>query len=222
MIIFNETLSPAWLTKKRSLSMAGLLLLMGSLISAKPAFAHHPFGGETPDTALAGFLSGLGHPVIGFDHFVFVIAVGLLAALQRRGMVVPAAFILMSLAGTGIHLMGVDLPAPELVISASVLLFGALLALKDRLNEILVIGLGAIAGIFHGYAYGEAIVGAEMTSLMAYLVGFSLIQLMISLSAYFLGRRVTENGKARTLPLRFAGFAICGIGIALLNGLITG
>lgn len=221
MVLFNERFSPAWLTR-RSVSTAGLLLLVSCLVSASPALAHHPFGGETPSTGLAGFLSGLGHPVIGFDHFVFVVAVGLIAALQRRGIAVPATFILMSLAGTGLHLMGIDLPAPELVISASVLLFGGLLALKDRLNEVLVIGLGAIAGLFHGYAYGEAIVGAEMTPLLAYLAGFSLIQLVIALLAYVLGRRITKNGTAPTLPLRFAGFVICGIGMTLLNGIITG
>lgn len=198
-----------------------LPLLMGlSLLIATPVYAHHPFGGETPSTLLAGFLSGLGHPVVGFDHLVFVIAVGLLAALQRRGMVLPIAFVLTSLAGTGVHLQGMDLPVPELIISASVLIFGGLLALKERLHDGVVIGLGAIAGLFHGYAYGEAIVGAEMTPTIAYLAGFSLIQLAISLTAYFLAQRSTQKGAA--LPLRFAGFTISGIGIALLNGIILG
>lgn len=44
-----------------------------------PALAHHPFGGTTPSTWIQGFLSGMGHPVIGPDHFVFTIVVGLLA-----------------------------------------------------------------------------------------------------------------------------------------------
>ncbi len=222
MIIFNAITTQSWLTQKRSLSVAGLLLLVGGLFSASPALAHHPFGGETPNTLLAGFLSGIGHPVIGFDHLVFVIAVGLLAALQPRGLSVPVAFVMTSLAGTGLHLMGFDLPIPEIVITASVFLSGVLLAQKSRLNDLLVVGTVAIAGLFHGYAYGEAIVGAEITPLLAYLVGFSLIQLVISLSACVLGQRVIQTAATPRLPLRFAGFLICGVGIALLNGIIAG
>ena len=33
-----------------------------------PAAAHHPMGGAMPATAMEGFLSGLGHPVIEPDH----------------------------------------------------------------------------------------------------------------------------------------------------------
>ena len=59
-------------------------------------------------------MSGMGHPVIGIDHLAFVIAAGLVAALMRRGVLVPIVFVLGSLAGTGIHLQALDLPAPEL------------------------------------------------------------------------------------------------------------
>jgi urease accessory protein len=218
---FNVIFSQSWLTKGRRLSAIALLLI-GCLLTAAPAQAHHAFGGQRPDSFLTGFLGGMAHPVIGLDHFVFVVAAGLLAALQCRGILIPVAFVLASLAGTGVHLMRLDLPAPELIISASVLIFGVLLASKNHLNTAIVIGLGAIAGIFHGYAYGEAIVGAEMTPLLAYLAGFALIQLIISLLAYLLGQRMLKNATVETLPLRFAGFTICGVGIALLNSIITG
>jgi urease accessory protein len=219
--IFNVIFSQSWLTKGCRLS-AIALLLMGCLLTAAPVLAHHPFGGQRPDSFLMGFLGGMGHPVISLDHFVFVIAAGLLAALQFRGIMIPVTFVLASLAGTGVHLMRLDLPAPELIISVSVLIFGILLAIKDHLNTAIVAGLGAIAGIFHGYAYGEAIIGAEMTPLLAYLAGLSLIQLLISLLAYWLGQHILKNGTIEPLPLRFAGFTICGVGIALLNGIITG
>jgi len=32
-----------------------------------------------------------------------------------------------------------------------------------------------IAGIFHGYAYGESIIGARVAALVAYLIGFTVI-----------------------------------------------
>ena len=38
------------------------------------AIAHHPMGGNTPSTLWEGLLSGVGHPIIGFDHLAFIVA----------------------------------------------------------------------------------------------------------------------------------------------------
>ncbi len=79
--------------------------------------------------------------------------------------------------GTEVHLAKLALPEFELFVSGSILLFGILLVIKNSLNTMIVAGLAAIAGIFHGYAYGESIFGAENTPLVAYLIGFTAIQL---------------------------------------------
>lgn len=207
---------------KRSLG-ASLLAGLGVISSSIAAQAHHPFGGQTPSNFLEGFLSGLGHPVIGSDHLVFVIAMGLIAAILRQGVWVPLAFVSTALLGTGIHLQSWNLPTPEVFISASVLLFGGLLALKQSPNPWLTTGLAAAAGLFHGYAYGEAIVGAEMTPIIAYLVGFSVVQLAIAALAYRCGRAFNPTPSAlSTLPLRFAGCAIAGMGLAFLSAVLLG
>jgi len=203
-----------------------VLALLGGvslLLIAKPAAAHHAFGGETPSNILEGFLSGIAHPVIGLDHFAFVVAIGLLAALKERGIFIPVAFILAALAGTGIHVMGFDLPTPELFISASVLGCGVMLAMKEYPNLMRLIVLATVAGIFHGYAYGEAIVGAQMTPLVAYLAGFTVIQLVISFLAFWVGKSVIKQfAEEPKLPLRFAGFAIGGAGAVFLSSAIVG
>ena len=206
------------LTKQLSLIIS--LGLMGVLIMSTPAFAHHPLGGRLPANVFEGFFSGVAHPVIGFDHLAFVIAAGLVGVLSKRGIVIPITFVAASLGGTGLHLLLMDLPAPELVISASVLVFGILLAFGQSFNLLLVVVLGIIAGIFHGYAYGEAVVGAEMTPLFSYLVGFTSIQLVISLSAWKLGNVWLKNNAIQgLLHLRFIGFTICGLGAAFLSGI---
>lgn len=196
-----------------------IMVTAAGIAIASPALAHHPFDGQTPSTVIEGFLSGMGHPVIGFDHFAFVIASGLVAALFARGFIVPVAFVLMSMAGTGLHLMSIELPMPEVIISASVLLFGLLLAVKQRPSLGVVAGLGAIAGVFHGHAYGEAIFGAEITPLVAYLAGFAVIQLVIALIAFAVGRNVYER---KAMALRFAGFTILGFGAAFLSSALLG
>ena len=198
------------------------LAIPGLLFRPIPVFAHHPFGGNTPTNAVEGVLSGLGHPVIGLDHLAFVIAAGLLAAVIGRGLLIPISFVVGSLAGPGVHLMALNLPATEWVIAASVFLFGVLLSAKSQPKTPVVIGLAAVAGLFHGYAYGEAIVGAEMGPLVAYLLGFSFIQLAIALGAYWVGRTpLKATAESSGLTLRFAGFVICGVGAAFLSTLIV-
>ena len=196
---------------------------LGLSLLALPALAHHPLGGRLPANFFEGFMSGVAHPVLGPDHFAFVVAAGLLAAIAPRGVWIPVAFVLAGLAGTGMHLMRLNLPAAEFFISASVLCFGWVLAMKQRPNLIVVSGLAALAGLFHGYAYGEAIVGAEMTPLFAYLVGFTCIQLAIALGAFAVGRALLgQSSEQPMLSFRFAGFAISGAGVAFLSGVILG
>lgn len=201
-----------------------LLLSLSFILSPEPAMAHHAIDGETPTTWIEGFLSGLAHPIIGLDHFSFVVAVGLLASLKNpKGFLIPLSFIVATLGGTGVHLLEINLSFLEVVISASVLGFGILLAQKNSLNIVSLIILSLIAGIFHGYAYGEAIVGAEMTPLIAYLSGFAIVQLIISLIAYQIGRFTLQTvSDEPSLKLRFAGFILCGVGAAFLATTLLG
>lgn len=215
------------MNKNKAIALVGFVSTISlgiSFINSAPVLAHHPNGGNIPSTFLEGFLSGLGHPVIGIDHLVFAIAIGLLAALKNKlGPIVPVCFVVATAAGTGIHLQGIDLPVPELIISTSVLIMGIFLARENQASLALVTLIGAIAGIFHGYAYGESIVGAETTALGAYLLGFCVIQLGISAIAFYLGRLIIDKPtKSYQMSLRFAGFTICGIGFAFVSSAILG
>ena len=207
---------------RSQITVAAILGAIATLTLAAPAFAHHPFGGAAPSTFLAGLVSGIGHPVLGFDHLACVIAVGLVAAVLRRGITVPLAFLLAALTGTGLHLAAVDLPALELVISFSVLLFGLLAVTRRNLSTPAVVALAAFVGMFHGYAYGEAVVGAEPTPLVAYLIGFTLVQGVIAAIAYLLSKRtISQNRTVGILCVRQAGFAVCGAGAILLGNLFV-
>ncbi len=202
----------------------GLSLAIALLLPGQAAFAHHAFGGTLPNNAFTGFLSGLAHPIIGMDHFAFVIATGLLAALWgRQGLIIPVAFVITTLVGTGLHLQALDLPLAELAIAASVVGFGVWLALPERGQWWGVAIAAALAGIFHGYAYGESIVGAEMNPLIAYLAGFGVVQLGVAVGVFTLAQRFWPNREeVKALPLRFSGFAIAGLGFAFLSGAILG
>ncbi len=197
-------------------------LTLGTLLLATSASAHHAIGGATPSNGLEGFLSGLAHPVLGLDHLAFVVAAGLLAALNRRGFVIPIAFAAASLAGTVVRLLAPDLPAAEIMIAFSVVLMGVLLVEKRRSLASVVL-LTSAAGIFHGYAYGQSIVGAEMTPLYSYLLGLALVQIAIGLSVQRIFLLAAGPTRDRgSVALRWAGLAICCVGLAYVSILWVG
>lgn len=195
-------------------ALAGLALI---LLAAPDAQAHHPMGGATPTTFWHGLLSGFGHPVIGLDHFAFVIAVGLASLALPGRFVMPAAFLVATAAGTLIHLGGTTLPAAEFVIAGSVAVLGLLLAMQIALPVLGYAAFFAVAGLFHGYAYGEAVFGAEATPVVAYLIGFVAIQYAISVGAMEAVRALARrDGVSQPVLVRVAGGVVAGIGIAIL------
>lgn len=186
---------------------------------AHAAHAHHAMGGRTPSTLFEGLLSGLAHPVIGLDHFAFVVAIGLLAIGARSRLAVPALFVATTLLGTALHLMRVDVAAVEALVALSVFAVGVLLATDRRQPLALLLPLAALAGLLHGYAYGESIVGAESTPLFAYLLGFGLVQFAIALAARGLGGRLlaAADGTAELRMRRTSAAAVCAIGMLYLG-----
>ena len=193
--------------------------LGGLLLTPALAFAHHPMGGVTPSTFAEGILSGVGHPIIGLDHLAFVIAVGVAAFMIGSRFVLPLFFILATMAGTGLHVMSVGLPMVEFVVSLSVACAGLMIVSGRKFSLGLYGALFAVAGLFHGHAYGEAIFGAEATPLVAYLAGFGVTQYLIAIAAGFVvsdligkGQQAFENASAR-----IAGGMVAGAG-ALLVG----
>ena len=198
-----------------------LVATMALVAASGPAWAHHPMGGVTPFDFQTGLLSGIGHPILGVDHLAFVLAMGFAAAFTARPLLSPLAFIVATAVGTLIHVNGVVLPLPELVISGSVVLLGAMV-LSGRSFGGAYLALFAAAGVFHGWAYGEAIVGAEATPLIAYLIGFSAVQYTIAVAAVLLTRRLWAAVEPTAVRPRLAGAVAAGVGAAFLVETLEG
>lgn len=199
-----------------SLHRTALFTIAALLLTVVPASAHHVMGGEMPSTFVQGLLSGLGHPVIGLDHLAFLIAVGVAVGVGGLSLALPIVFVVASALGVVIHLYEFNLPAVEIIVASSVVLIGVLVASGRALPLAAWGALFGLAGIFHGYAYGESIVGAEPTPLWAYLIGLVLIQSAISVGAALLTRRAGESVEA--IAPRLAGAVVVGVGLAALLG----
>lgn len=200
---------------RRNLRIPSLLLAsVVAAVAAEPAFAHHVMGGRMPATFGQGLLSGLGHPVIGLDHFAAVVAIGCLASLHATGVWLALGYVLAMMAGVAVHLMGATLPGAELWVALSVIALGAVLLTRRAMSAAAALALFAAVGLLHGYALGESIYGAEQTPLVAYLIGLAVIQGAIAVAAMSVARLLMRR-MAEAAPLRLIGAGISGIGLAV-------
>jgi urease accessory protein len=186
------------------------------LAAVSPASAHHMMDGDLPSTFTQGLLSGLGHPVIGLDHLAFLIAVGVAVGVGGLSLALPIVFVAASALGVALHLLEFNLPGVELIVAASVVLIGVLVASGRELPLAAWAALFGLAGIAHGYAYGESIVGAEPAPLWAYLIGLVIIQSALSVGVAMMTRRSGESVSA--IAPRLAGAVVIGVGLTALIG----
>lgn len=192
---------------------AALSVIPFFLVTAS-ASAHHVMAGKIPTTFTEGFLSGLGHPVIGPDHLAFLLAIGVAVGVGGLNLVLPLLFVIASAIGVTLHVNGVNLPGAEIVVAVSVLFAGFLIARGRALPVSLWAILFAAAGLFHGYAFGESIFGAERSPLHAYLLGLIIVQSVLTVGTALFVRR-KASGVSAIAP-RLAGAVIIGVGLATL------
>jgi len=199
-----------------TLRRTALFGLAALLLTAVPASAHHVMDGGLPATFSQGLLSGLGHPVIGLDHLAFLVAVGVAVGVGRLNLALPVLFVAASAIGVALHVQGMSLPGAELIVAASVVIVGLLIALGREVPLAAWATLFGLAGLAHGYAYGESIFGAEPTPLGAYLLGLVVIQSALAVGVAWLWR-LSGEGVSAIAP-RLAGAVVLGVGLAAVIG----
>jgi urease accessory protein len=204
-----------------SLFRTAFFALSSFLLTVAPVSAHHMMGGKMPSTFGEGLLSGLGHPVIGPDHLAFLVAVGVAVGVGGLSLALPVVFVAASAIGVALHVNAFDLPGAELIVASSVVIVGVLIALGRALPLAAWAALFGLAGLAHGYAYGESIFGAEPTPLWAYLLGLVVIQSALTVGVALLTRR--SGAHVSAVAPRLVGAAVVGVGLtALVGQLIPG
>lgn len=162
-----------------------------------------------------GFLGGLTHPVLGLHHLVSVVAIGLLSGVVVRGALVPVAFVLATLLGTINHLLYLNLPGAETAIAFFTIVFAVMLAIANQPNLMVLVLLTATAGLFHGYTYGQAILETPISSQIAYMLGLTLTQYVVAMSAREIGN-IISVGKLQNIR-NASGLAFWALGIVFLS-----
>lgn len=197
----------------RHLGAIASLILISLLCSWNGLPSHHAIS-----NSWEGFLWGMADPVIGLDRLASVVAIGLLSAGVIRGSLIAASFVLAAILGMVIHLFWVNLPSIEIAIAFSSIFFGGMLVLP-RLHWLVLALLGAMAGLFQGYDNGQSIIEAGMIPLLAYILGVTLTQYAVVMSAREIGNAIAHINKNGVLSkvIILVGFAFCAIGIVFLQ-----
>lgn len=119
-----------------------------------------------------GFISGFTHPMLGPDHILAMVAVGLWGAQLGVPAIwmLPVAFPLVMAFGGFLGLIGIPVPGVEIGIAASAVIFGAMVFLKVRPKLPFALALVGLFAIFHGHAHGSELSAGE--SGVLYSIGF--------------------------------------------------
>ena len=182
--------------------------IMGAALTS-PAWAHTGIG--APGN---GFAAGFLHPLMGLDHELAMLGVGIWAVqLGKRAIwLVPAAFVSVMVVGAILGIMGAPLPMVEFGIGGSVLVIGALIALGARMPIALAMAIVGAFALFHGHAHGTELPGFAHP--VAYGAGFVIATALLHAAGIGIAWLVRKH--ALKLPFRIAGAMMAAVGLGLL------
>ncbi len=208
---------PFWGRKQ---SVAALFLLFCLLtFFADSALAHHPFGMGNNSSELSiwqALLSGVGHPLLGPDHLLFMLGIGFVGLKRTKNWVIP--LLSVGLVGSAVVQL---LPLPDLIAPWA----EALVSLSLTIEGLIALNLLSSKWLIpmfslHGYLLGSTIVGAEPTPLIGYFLGLLLAQGSFLLIATTLSKRIINwlgsNGRLVTSGV-WVGIGLAFSWIALVD-----
>ena len=191
-------------------TILGLVALMPGMMAAGPALAH------SVGNSAAGFTAGFLHPPSGLDHLLAMVSVGIWGA--ELGVpaiwVLPIAFPLIMAVGGALGVIGVPLPAGELLIALSVVVVGTLVASGRRLPTAAALAIVGIFAIAHGHAHGVELPGAA--DALAFTVGFVLATGLLHLAGIMIG--VLARWPIGVIAIRACGGVVALTGCYFIYG----
>lgn len=206
--------------------MKRILATAAATLIAAPAMAHHPLNGMPMETFAQGVLSGVGHPVLGFDHLFFVALVGMAALFTGRALMAPLAYVAAMLIGCVAAMSGAGLPLAEMAIVGSLLVLGYLVASGRALTMTSAALIFGGFGLFHGTAFAGSILGQEggasLAVMLGYLIGLGVVQFAIAVAAGQALRKLGDAAEAGAMAPRLAGATVAGVGLFLALEMVEG
>tara|TARA_B100001029_G_scaffold93097_1_gene76352 strand:+ start:335 stop:976 length:642 start_codon:yes stop_codon:yes gene_type:complete len=190
-------------------------------------------------TGKIGFLDGISHPVLGFDHFLAMVSVGIISSQFGKRLIwtIPSVFVLIMIIGGifGIsfefytkenfqnmdnneviqifHFARYINSAVEYGIIFSVIFLGGCIAIEKKLPVKIIMAFVAFFGFCHGVAHGLEMPWAVNPLLfgLGFSTGTAILHIFGVIIGYF-----SIKSSISSLILRFLGMMISFYGIYLI------
>ena len=181
------------------------------LVYPFPAIAHN-------FTGMVGFFDGISHPVLGFDHFLAMISVGIVSAQigGRAIWTIPTTFVaIMTIGGLfGFFLIVDEFFFVEVGIIFSVILLGLGITIEKKIPSNLIMFFVGIFGLFHGIAHGIEVPAAAnpLLFVLGFVCGTTALHIFGVGIGYF-----SIKTTASLILLRITGILFAAYGIYLFN-----
>ena len=193
------------------------LLFSSILVFSLPAYSH-------TFTGMVGFYDGLSHPVLGIDHFLAMVSVGVVSAQigGRAIWTIPATFVLMMIVGGIIGMLVevffFDLEEPVFIVVEygivfSVILLGLAIAIEKKISTNIIMIFICFFGLCHGLAHGMEMPWAVNPILFA--LGFASGTATLHLFGVGIGSLAIKT-KFSPIVLRVVGVVCTFFGFSLL------
>jgi urease accessory protein len=156
-----------------------------------------------------GWEHGVLHPLLGIDHLVVMLAVGIWARQLggRATWLVPLSFVSVMVLGGMLGMSIIPLPCIEIGILMSLLVLGVLIGASIRLPLTASMALVGLLALFHGYAHGTEM--PRTASGLHYALGFITVTTLLHITGIGMSNWLQRKG--RTRYLRWAGISMAGL-----------
>lgn len=186
-----------------------ILPLFIIILLTYPSVAYaHLIGGN-------GLMSGITHPILGLDHLLAMVAVGIIS-IQIGGRAmwqVPLTFVSFLIIGAVLALLGLNLPLIETGVALSVLICGIAIASAYKIDIKIALVCTAFFALFHGYAHGTEI--PLIASPVLYAIGFTISTALLHISGILAGHYAGKTELTSKL-LRYSGVVVAFAGLYFL------
>ncbi len=192
---------------------ATLSLFAFALLLPGAAAAHSVEG------VAGGLESGLLHPILGPDHLIAMVAVGLWGAQLGRPLVfvLPVAFPMVMAAGGLLGVADIPIPMVEVGIALSAVVLGLAILAAFRAPVWLATLVVAAFAIMHGHAHGTEL--PEAAEPLAYGIGFVVSTGLLHVVGIVIGLLNDWRGAGPAI-VRACGGAIAALGGYFLMGAV--
>ncbi|SDR64294.1 urease accessory protein [Rhizobiales bacterium GAS113] len=193
-------------TQRNGFDLACLVFVTSAVVLLSAPAQAHLLEGEA-----GGFLSGLRHPISGWDHILAMVSVGLWGAQLGAPAIwlLPVTFPLVMAFGGFLGLLGVPFPSVEIGIALSALLLGAAVMTQWRPPLLAAAALVGAFALFHGHAHGAELPPGE--SGILYSIGFVVATGCLHLLGIAIGTVHKWAWGRRLLQAAGAGVAMGGV-----------